>query len=200
MTEPCRFVSLAVAAVAVPASKNGSFQANYHLAAIAMLIAERDPANAWSFSIQSRAIPAGDSEDTLLEWATNVLPTSGIVLGWQLAETIMPPLIDAATTCDPRVGCKFIERLTNLLSAPSADLAVRHGGAAAPDLGVIAASRGIHAPGMSAGELETLWAFGDVAGLQAHVERQAIAIWRLWLAEASDASAACAAFADWLAL
>lgn len=195
----CRFVSLAIASIEVPASTEGTLPATSHLAAIAMFIAERDRNGAWSFSHEQQAIAAGESEDVLLAWATHTLPDSGVMLGWQLVEAIVPPLLDAGTSGDPEIGRAFLDRLMKVVTAPSIDLAIRHGGAGAPPLAVIAGEHGISAPAATAADIESAWAFGNVQWLRDHVAARAIAIWRLWLAESNGtAAAASVAFADWL--
>jgi hypothetical protein len=194
----CCFVSLAIASIDVPASEQGALPATSHLAAIAMFIAERDRDGAWSFFREQHAIAAGESEDVLLAWATQTLPNSGVVLGWQLAEAIVPPLLDAGG--DPEIGRAFLDRLMKLVTAPSIDLAIPHGGAGAPLLAGIAGEHGISAPAATAADVESAWAFGNVQWLRDHVAARAIATWRLRLAEANGtAGAASAAFADWIA-
>jgi hypothetical protein len=52
---------------------------------------------------------------------------------------------------------------------------------------------------MGADSVESAWAIGDRDRLRAHVEDQAFAVWRLWLAEANGAAApASHAFDCWL--
>lgn len=194
----CRFVSLAIASTDVPASTEGTRPATSHLAAIAMFIAERDRDGAWRFSREQHAIAAGESEDVLLAWAMQTLPDSGVVLGWQLAEAIVPPLLDAGASGDPEIGRAFLDRLMRLVTAPSIDLAIPHGGAGAPPLAVAAGEHGISAPTATAANVESAWAFGDVQWLRDYVAARAIATWRLWLAESNGTSAAASlAFADW---
>jgi hypothetical protein len=195
----CCFVTIAVDAIHVPASRDGASPGFYHLAALALLIARRDPEGTWSFSIQRRATAAGEREDMLLAWATRNIPAKGILLGWQLAEAVMPPLFEAAADSDPVIGHAFIERLTSLLGAPSVDLAVPHGGAGAPPIDVVAASRGLTMRSLAPDEAESAWTVGDRERLQRHAESQAITAWRLWLAEAgSSAEPARKAFDSWL--
>ena len=198
MTKPCCSISLAVATVDIPAGEANPPTMS-HLAAIAMLIAERDTHDEWHFTLERQAICAGDSEDLLLVWATHAMPDSGIVLGWHLADTILPPLLDAGTAGNPEIGRAFLDRLTKLVTAPSVDLAIPHGGSCAPSFDTVVAVHGMACPAMTAGEIESAWAFGQVDRLRDHVEAQAIATWRLWLAESNGtAAAASAAFAAWL--
>lgn len=194
-----RFVSLAIAAVPVPASTDDTHPATTHLAAIGILIAERDRDGAWSFRNERCAIGAGDGEDRLLGWAVANLPERGTMIGWQLADRILPPLLDAGTTGDPETGRAFLDRLIKLVTAPSIDLAVPHGGAGAPPLGEVIARRGIACDAMRDEDVESAWAFGNVSRLHDHVSALVIATWRLWLVESNGtAGAASAAFEAWL--
>ena len=198
MTNTCSFITLAVASVRIAANQHGTHSAMLHLAALAVLIAERDSGGTWTFSLKRHAVAAGDREDTLLLWALNTLPESGIVLGWQLVDQVMAPLLDAATTGDPELGWAFLERLTRLVTAPSVDLAVHHGGVGAPPLAEIAAGHGIDLPVTDSTAVESAWGFGDRAWLRDHVEAEAVAVWGLWLAESNGtAGNASAAFHAW---
>lgn len=199
MTNTCSFITLAVASVRLDANQRGTHAAMSHLAAMAVLIAERGPDGTWAFSLKRHAVAAGDREDSLLLWALNALPQSGIVLGWQLADRAMAPLLDAATTGDPALGRAFLDRLTRLMTAPSVDLAIHHGGVAAPPLAEVAAGHGIDVPVAGSDAVESAWGFGDRAWLRDHVEREAVAVWRLWLAESNGtAGNTRAAFEAWL--
>lgn len=193
------FVSLAVLTASTPPSQ-GSIPAMRHLAALAMLLAERDDAGSWRFDLQHRAIGAGTHEDVLLRWATDVLPEHGIVIGWQLADGVVAPLLGAAREGDPDLAAAFLGRLMALVAAPSVDLALAHGGAAAPPLATILSSRGIDTTLATLAEIESAWAFGHTRWLCRQAEAEAIAAWRLWLAEANGiAKVPAAAFERWLA-
>lgn len=198
MTNTCSFITLAVASVRIDADQYGTHSAMSHLAAIAVLIAERGSDGTWTFSLKRHAVAAGDREDSLLLWALNALPASGIVLGWQLADRAMAPLLDAATTGDPELGRAFLDRLTRLVTAPSVDLAVHHGGVGAPPLSEIAAGHGIIVPVTDPAAVESAWGFGDRAWLRDHVGSEAMTLWRLWLAESNGtAGNASVAFEAW---
>lgn len=199
ITETCRFVALVVTAVDIPSTLDSKFPATSHLAAIAMLIADREADGTWRFTVEGKACRAGDGEDGLMDWLARTMPTDAVMLGWQLAEAIIPPLIDAASSGDPDICCTFIESLVMLLAAPSIDVAVPYGGARAMPMAMVAASYGIPVLSMQADAIESAWAFGDVASLEAQAESHAIAVWRLWLAEADGkGSPAASAFFAWL--
>lgn len=194
-----RFVSIAITTVDTPASTQGTLPAMTHVVAIGMLIAEHDAEDRWDFTLRHHAIGAGDSEDLLLAWAARVMPDTAIVIGWQLAEAIVMPLIEAGKDAEPEIARSFLDRLTTLVTTPSIDLAIPHGGAGASLLADVAAARGINVASLSDTEAESAWAFGNVDPLRADVAQRAIAAWRLWLAEANGAGAeALAAFEAWI--
>ena len=195
----CRFVTLAVASVPIPADRTGKLSAGTHLVAVAMLIAERSRDGDWRFSIRSAAIGAGNSEDVLLRWATVALPGRAIVIGCQLADEIIAPLLDASASGDPETGRAFLDRLTGLTTALSVDLAISHGGVAATSFDEVASRHGIATGGDAHTDVESAWAFGNTDWLREHIETQAIACWQLWLAEANGlAESARDAFEQWL--
>lgn len=198
MTKPCSFITLAVASVGIDTNQHGTHAAVSHLAAIAVLVADRDGAGSWSFSLNRRGVAAGEGEDTLLLWSLNILPTTGTVIGWQLADRIVAPLLDAGTTGDPELGRAFLDRLTSLVSAPSVDLAIAHGGVSAPPLTEAAARHGIDAPPTDPAAVASAWGFGERRWLRDVVAEEAVAVWRLWLAESNGMAAeASAAFEAW---
>lgn len=199
MNNTCRFVSIAIAAVDIPDAGDSKLLAPTHLTAIGLLIAERD-GDAWQFTLKHQAIAAGSSEKLLLAWATRALPDSGTLIGWQLADDIVQPLIAAGSEGDPEIARRFFDRLMQLVTAPTIDLALHHGGAGAPPLALIAGEHGIETPRTTLAEIESAWAFGERELLRGHVAAQVIATWRLWLAESNGiAAAASAAFERWLA-
>lgn len=197
MTIVSRFVSLAVVAVDVPLSRTPP-PGMSHLAAIGMLIAQCNADGDWRFSLRSNAVGAGEGEDGLIAWMSNAMPKEGMVIGWQLAERIVPPLLDAGASGDPEIGRAFLDRLSHLVTMPCVDLAVHHGGAGARPLATIAERHGIAVPDLTPQDIESAWAFGNRPLLSSHVEALAIASWRLWLAEANGtAGAVTGAFEQW---
>ena len=194
-----RFVALSLATLTSAAAISGDLPAMSHLAGIGLFVAERDGDGRWRFDLTSHAIGAGDGEYVLLAWATKLFPTAGTLLGWQLADAVLPPLLDAAAQGDAEIGRAFLERLAKLVTGVSVDLAVPHGGAGAPPLAAVAAVRGIAAGTLTAPDLESVWSFGDTQAVHEHVEADALALWRLWLLEGNGRAAAAAeAFAAWL--
>lgn len=199
MKQTPSFTTIAVAHITFPHGRPASLSEISHLAAIGLLIADRDADGEWHFSLKSHAAVAGDGEDKLLAWATHALPPSGILVGWQLAERILPPLLDASGAGDPDVGRAFLDRLLQAVTALSVDLAIPHGGACAPSLANVVARHGIPVSDQTPVDIESAWAFGNRALLIREVEAEAIAAWRLWLAEGNGIAAPVAtAFERWL--
>ena len=194
-----RFVTLALTTVTTPDSTPSDVPGVQHLVAMAMLVVER-MGDDWRFGLHSHAIAAGDGEDALLAWATDHLPETGIAIGWRLADDVVAPLLAATRECDPEIAPPFLDRLIGLITAPSVDLSVAHGGAGAPELDVIAAKYGVATVTMTPDEIETAWAMGHRDSLARHARAQALAAWRLWLAEApTEGFPAETAFTRWLA-
>jgi hypothetical protein len=199
MTDTSRFISFAVAAVDIPDQGDRALIGSSNLVALAMLIAERDADHRWRFALEHRAIAAGENENLLLSWASQAMPESGIVLGWQLRDQIVQPLLEVSSDSDPEMARGFLGKLRKLLTAPSIDLAVHHGGVGAKPFADVVGTHGVATSPMNTGDIESAWAFGERQRLRDHVATQAIATWRLWLAELNGGGeAAKAAFAAWL--
>ena len=188
-TNSTMFVSLTVLTVDTPSSPNATWLAMRHLAAVAMLIGERAPGGTWTFALEQRAVGAGDGEDALLAWATAALPEQGVVIGWQLADAVVGPLLGATREGDPEIAAAFLAQLLKLITTPSVDLAIAHGGAGAPTFTAVAADHGIDAPTATAAQVESAWSFGNTSWLRGEAEAHAVAAWRLWLAEANGVAA-----------
>lgn len=193
------FITLAVAAIPTSSFFVRPDGFDHFLAAISILVTHRDENDRWHFRIERNAIGSGQREDILLTWADAVLPEAGIVLGWQLADEIISPLLSATKDADPEVAQAFLNKLTKLLTAASVDLALEHGGEGAPSFSEVLKPHRIPLPALPRDQIETAWTLGQTTRLKAHVEAQAVASWRLWLAEAGPAADDIrAAFNAWL--
>ena len=91
---------------------------------------------------------------------------------------------------DPDTSAAFLTRFLHLITAPSVDLAIAHGGAGAPPLAEVLARHGIDVPSATPAQIESAWAFGNTGWLCEQADALAIAAWRLWLAEANGIAAA----------
>lgn len=198
MSISARFVTLTTAVVATPATTNAA--ALTHLAGLALFIAQRDEQNRWTFAVHSDVAEAGHCEPQLLEWLADRLPPRATLIGWQIADRVLPPLLDAATHAPATIALHFTGRLARLATGISIDLAVDYGGAGAPSFHDVVAARGIDVTELDEETLFTSWAFGTLDGVSAALAKEAIALWRFWLASTGDAAAgAASATAQWLA-
>jgi hypothetical protein len=199
MSNTARFVTLTTAVVDTPATATGS-PALSRLLGLAMLIAEREENGSWSFTLHADVVEAGESASRLLEWAADRMPHPAVVIGWQLAEGVVAPLLDAAQHAEHVVGQYLIARLSRLLTGLSIDLAIVHGGASAPTFSIIAERARLEMMAMDDDALFTCWAFGTLDPVRDYLAAEAIALWRYWLREAGDdAAGADAATAAWSA-
>lgn len=199
MSNTARFVTLTTAVVDTPATNTGSL-ARTRLVDLGMLIAERDENGVWSFTVHADVVEAGEPESRLLEWAADRMPHPAVVIGWKLADRVVPVLLDAARHAEPVVAHYYTARLSRLLTGLSIDLAINHGGAGAPTFSVVAERIRLEVMPMDDDALFTCWAFGTLDPVRDHLAAEAVALWRYWLREAGDdAAGADAATTAWLA-
>ena len=196
-----RFVTMALTSVTIPATTTGHYGATQQIVGVAMLIAEREaPAEPWAFELKWNVIPAGVSEEVLLLWLTHALPEQGTLIGWQLGDDIVDPLLDAASDGDPEIARGFLDRLMKLATGASVDLSVAHGGHSALLLQDVASRHAIRVDPISAAEIESAWAVGDLNVLRDDVRARMIAAWQLWLAHSNGAAHEVhRSFTDWFA-
>ena len=178
------YIAVTAATVAMPVSIDGIHAASQHLVGLAMFIAERDRKGRWRFARRVHAIPAGESEGALLEWATARLPREAVLIGWNVDHRLVPTLLDAAATAPPTITERFIGRLLPLLSGGVVDIALGHGGAGAPTLAAVAADMAIYAPAWNVDAVAGAWAVGAIDQLRRDLADEALAIWRIFVRSA----------------
>lgn len=178
------YIAVTAATVTMPTSNDGVHAAGQHLIGIALFIAERDPKGRWRFARRAHAIPAGEPEAVLLEWAAARLPSEAMLIGWNVDHCLVPALLEAVATAPPTVAQRFLERLRRLLIGGVVDVALTHGGANAPTLAKIAADMAIYAPGWNADAITGAWATGAVDQLRRDLADEALAIWRTFVRSA----------------
>jgi len=181
------YVAVTAATVAVPASSGGIHPAGWHLVGIALYIAERDHAGHWRFARRAHAIPAGEPESALLDWATARLPDGAILIGWHVDHMLVPALLDAAATAPPTIAQRFIAQLHRVLRGGVVDVALKYGGAGAPPLAVVATDMAIYAPAWDADKVIGAWAIGSVDQLRHDLADEALALWRIFVRTAGVA-------------
>ncbi len=178
------YIAVTAATVAMPASTDGVHAAGQHLIGLALFIAERDRKGRWRFARRVHAIPAGESEGALLEWAAARLPREAIIIGWNVDRRLVPSLLDAAATAPPTIAQRFIGRLFRLLSGGVVDIALGHGGAGAPTLAAVAADMAIYAPAWNVDAVAGAWAVGAIDQLRRDLADEALALWRIFVRSA----------------
>lgn len=194
------FITLALTSVTIPASKTGHYRETQQVVGIAMLIAERNADDTWCFELKWNVTPPGTKEEPLLLWLTRALPDSGILIGWQLGDQIVDPLLDAALDSDPDIARAFLDRLTKLATGASVDLAIAHGGENASSLREVAVQHGIDLTPLSKVQIESAWACSDLDALRDDVRARMVAAWQLWLAQSNGAADAVnRSFGAWFA-
>lgn len=190
-----RYVTLSIATIDTPASN--SLPAFTHLIGLSMLIVERDQDGRWSFSLE--VATADGSEAQLLEWVADHLPYPATVIGWQVGERLVPALLDAAEHAEAPLAHHFTSRCARTFTSPCIDLAVDHGGVAAPPLAEVAAAAGIAIVTLDDEQRFNAWVFSMLEPVRQQLEQEAIALWRLWLERQCRHHDAIVATADWLA-
>ena len=195
-----RFITLALTSVTIPASTTGHFGETQQIVGAAMLIAERPTdADHWAFQLKWNIIPAGSSEEVLLLWLTHALPENGTLIGWQLGDDVIDPLLDAASENNPEMARRFLNRLMKLATDASVDLAIAHGGENAPSLHDACRKHEIVINAVPATQIESAWALGDLDVLRDDVRARLVAAWQLWLAQSNGAADAVnRSFTAWL--
>ena len=116
-----------------------------HLAGIGLFrLAEPSPGEI-DFGIAVRAVPeASNANDALLlRWLADQLEDPATLVGWRLADSIVPALIAASTNASPREDRVFVDALARSVGIGAVDLADRFGGAAAPAFHAICAGGSI---------------------------------------------------------
>ena len=169
-----------------------------HLAGLGILIA-RSERSGWSFELSALATSASEGEAPLLEWALSSLPAEGRVIGWRLAEEVIAPLLSAAEGVEPELSTAFLQRLYALVTAPSDDLALDHGGAAALSLGRHLLTLDLAGPLLTATQLEQAWTSGRAAPILEQLKVESTALLHLWSMRAPERAELRVAMGRWLA-
>lgn len=179
MTEqPVTFVSLAVATVTIPPATCDA-PSGTHLVGAGLMIATRHAAR-WRFSNEAGTIAAGEKEQNLLLWLSNRLPMADTLIGWQIDQHIVPPLIDAAAHAEPTIAHHFMVRLARVLRGNVVDLSVNRS-AAAEDVA--------SAPSIMPDVLMGAWGTGRLDAVRADLATEAIGTWLHFLRQAQHVGA-----------
>ena len=141
----------------------------------------------------------GEGEAPLLAWAAETLPAEGRVVGWRLAEDVIPPLLRTAEDAEPELSHRFLQRLYGLLTTPSDDLALDDGGAAAPSLPQHLLAHQLMPETMGAADIQHAWTNARTAPVVAQLRAEAVALLHLWSMRSLDRAPLRVAMGRWLA-
>ena len=190
-----RYVTLSATTVDTPASPTQP--ALTHLIGVAMLVAERARDGRWSF--HPHAATSDDGEAPLLEWVVDHLPHPATIIGWQIGDRLLPALLDAVAHAEAPLAHRFASACARSFTSPCIDLALDHGGAAAPLFSDVATEAGFPVTALDDERRFNAWVFSSLEGVRQQLEREALVLWQLWLARECRHFDAISATAEWLA-
>ncbi len=188
--------ALATASVSLPIERPSPDA--HQLAGIGLLVARRDE-DGWMFGMSAKASTCEAGEKPLLVWALKTLPEEGMIVGWHLAEDVVPALLSAAKDAEPELSHDFLQRVHALLSTPSEDLALDRGGAAAPPLHDHLHAIGLVTESIAPDLVKSAWVNRRTAPLLERLRSDAVSLMHLWLMTQPDTAEARVAMGRWLA-
>lgn len=191
-------VVMTTAACHLPARLTGQDVDATHLTGLGLLIAQPD-ASGRHFELAAKVTNVGEGEAPLLAWAAETLPAEGRVVGWRLAENVIPPLLRTAEDAEPELSHRFLQRLYGLLTTPSDDLALDDGGAAAPSLPQHLLAHQLMPETMGAADIQHAWTNARTAPVVAQLRAEAVALLHLWSMRSLDRAPLRVAMGRWLA-
>ncbi len=125
-------IAITIARIRSADPRTGSIK--QYLAGISLFhIVEQAPGE-FDAVIAVQAAPAGSkiNDAALIRWLTDQLHEPATLVGWRLAEGVVPALLAAATNASPHEDRAFVDALALAVGTGAIDLADRFGGAAAP--------------------------------------------------------------------
>ncbi len=173
-------VAIAVATVTTPKPPGAGSGTYRFLAGAALFDVEQLAPDEFRYRLAVCTVPAGTSEAVLGDWLTDHLPTDRRVIGWHLADTIIPAVYESADAASPAAAVDLIDLLSKAITMDAEDLADRHGGMAARAFKEVCAQAGIPAWTMSEEETLGAWSIGRKVELVVMLATNAVAAWRLW--------------------
>lgn len=173
-------VAIAVVTVTTPKPPSAGPGTYQFLAGAALFEVEQVAPDDFSYRLAVSSVPAGTSEAVLAEWLTHHVPTDRRVIGWHLADTIIPALFEATDAASAAAAGDLIDALSKAVTMDAVDLADLHGGMAAPSFRDVCASAGVRACSMSDEVALGAWSIGRKVELLGMLATNAVAAWRLW--------------------
>ena len=173
---PTLAIAIATVKTPRPAEEGGS---DRHLIGAALLEVEERASGEFLHRHGACTIPPGASEALLIDWLNQRLPQERILIGWQLADEIVPAAIEASEAAAPEDARRFIEALAALVTADAVDLADGDPIAGRTFADMCAEA---HVPCWAISEDEVLaaWALGREVELTGLLTTNAVATWRGW--------------------
>lgn len=177
MTQPHPVVAITIATVSEPAPRDGSDPVR-HLVGLALLHVTERAADI-SCRLTARVISAGIGEAVLVDCLTEHLPADAMVIGWQLADDIVPMLLGAADEASPDAARAFIDALALAVGRGTIDLADDYSGVAAPPFEQVCADASIAIVPIDPDALLAAWGLGRMEQVAEALGVNAVAAWRL---------------------
>lgn len=158
-----------------------------HFAGIGLFhIVEQAPGE-FDATIAVQAAPAGSKlhDAALIRWLTDQLQEPATLVGWRLADGVVPALLAVASSASPHEHRAFVEALALAVGTGAIDLADRFGGAAAPSFHAVCRSGAIPTIQPAAEMLAEHGPVRDQA-ISAILATNAAATQRLWATGTSE--------------
>lgn len=178
MTQPQSVVAIAIATIREPAPRDSGDPVR-HLVGVALLHVTEHGAAKISCRLSARMIPAGVGEAALVDWLTKHLPADAAIIGWQLADDIVPMLLGAGDEASPEAARAFIDALALAVGHGTIDLADDYDGLAAPPFRQVCAAAKIETAPVDPDALLAAWGLGRMEQVAEALGVNAIAAWRL---------------------
>jgi hypothetical protein len=181
MPEPQSIIAISIATVTEPTPRDGGEPVS-HLVGVGLLHVTHTVADQFTYRLSARCIPAGVGEAVLIDWLTDNLPSGASVVGWQLADDIVPALLGAADEAPPDAARAFVDALALSVSRGAVDLADHHGGAVAPSFDQVCREFSIASAPIAPETLLAAWGIGRMGAIAEALGVNAAAAWRLAVA------------------
>lgn len=182
---PQSIVAISIATVTEPAPRDGGDPVR-HLVGVGLCHVTRIVADQVTCRLSARCLPAGVGEAALVNWLTEHLPADAEMIGWRLADDIVPALLGAADEAPPDAARAFVDALALTVGRGAVDLADDYGGIAAPPFDQVCREIGIVAAPIAPDALLAAWGIGRMAEIAEALGVNAIAAWRLAMAATPD--------------
>lgn len=146
-----------------------------YLRGVALFEVEETAPGHFLYSLRVRTIADAVCEAILVDWLAKRLPNGRVMIGWRLAQQVVPGLIEASDAAEPRIAAAMIDTLAAAVTIDAVDLADEDGCAIPPPRGQIGLTRGAaEVPSNVMGQAD------DETPLAETLAADVIRIWRDW--------------------